>query len=159
VDGIVRYTDKITTDRQRVNVILDNVVRGGVDHPADTQIDTIMLWRRGGSFLTAVLMDSIPDTAVPPFIDTVSDADLILTNKVLEENNDPPPAGASRILFGPDATGHFFMLVDGYRLYVSKAYEDKENRVENWDPLSFALVGDGSARAVAGIALASAIFA
>lgn len=156
-DGIVLYTAKITTDRQRINLTTTNVIQGGVNHPGDTQIDKLMVWRRGSAFTTAVLVDTINDTTASPYLDDNSDATLVLTNKLLETDNDIPPTGATRVLFGPDATGHFFMIVDGYRLYISKPYEDTENRVENWPKLGFAIIGDGSARAVAGLATATQI--
>jgi hypothetical protein len=156
-DGIVQYTTAITTDRQRINLTTTNVIQGGANHPGDAQIDKLMIWRRGSAFTTAVLVDTISDTVASPYLDDNSDATLVLTNKLLETDNDVPPTGTTRIVFGPDATGHFFMIVNGYRLYISKPYEDTENRVENWPALGFALVGDGSSRAVAGIATATQI--
>lgn len=156
-DGVVLYTAKLTTNRQRINLTTTNVIQGGAAHPGDTQIDKLMIWRRGSAFTTAVLVDEINDTTASPYLDNTSDSTLVLTNKLLETDNDKPPTGTSRVLFGPDATGHFFMIVDGYRLYISKPYEDTENRVENWPALGFALIGDGSARAVAGIATSTQI--
>jgi len=154
-NGVVLYTTKLTTNRQRINLTTTNVREGGANHPGDTQINRMMIWRRGGSFTTAVLVATIPDTDANPYLDNTSDETLVLTNQLLETDNDIPPAGATRVLFGPSASGHFFMIVDGYRLYFSKAYERLENRVENWPALSFAIIGDGSARAVAGIATAT----
>lgn len=151
-DGVVLYTTAVTTNRQRINLTTTNVIQGGANHPGDAQIDTLMIWRRGSAFDTAVLVDEIADTTASPYLDNNSDSTLVLTNIVLETDNDMPPTGTTRVLFGPDATGHFFMIVDGYRLYISKGYENRDNRVENWPALGFAIVGDGSARAVAGAA-------
>jgi len=157
VDGVVLYTTAIATNRQRINLTTTNVIQGGANHPGDTQIDTLQIWRRGGAFSTAVLVDEIADTTASPYLDNNSDSTLVLTNKLLETDNDIPPAGTTRVLFGPDATGHFFMIVDGYRLYISKGYEDGENRVENWPALGFAIIGDGSTRAVTGAATSTQI--
>ena len=228
-DGVVLYTTKLATNRQRINVITSNVREGSValsgttianatttiigvgtqflteltvgdrislssaptsyatvltivsalslttavslgdgtvqtltrrdggSHPGDTQIDRMMVWRKGGTFVNAVLVDKIPDTNVSPYLDNTSDATLILDVKQLETDNDVPPTGATRILFGPSATGHFFMIVNGFRLYISKSYERLENRVENWPAEGFAVIGDGSADAVVGIANATQI--
>ena len=156
-DRIILGTTKITTNRQRINLTTTNVREGGANHPGDTQIDRLMVWRKGGSFTNYVLVDEIADTAASPFLDNFSDATLVLTNQLLETDNDVPPTGTTRVLFGPGGQGHLFMLVDGYRLYFSKGYERLENRAENWGYLNFGIVGDGSARAVAGIATASQI--
>lgn len=153
-DGVVLYTTPLTVDRQRVDVTISNVVQGGAAHPGDAQITSLMIWRRGGTFTTAVLVDTIADTSVSPYEDATSDATLLLTNRLLETDNDVPPTGATRVLFGPNASGQFFMIVNGHRLYESKGYEDAENRVENWPSLAFSLIGDGSAQAVAGLATA-----
>lgn len=156
-DGIVLYTAKLLTDRQPITLDLTNITQGGANHPGDDQIDMIQVWRRGGNFTTAVLVAEVSDTGSGSFIDGNSDATLVLTNVLLETDNDVLPAGTTRVLFGPDGTGSFYMLVDGYRLYKSKPYEDKENRVENWPALAFAFVGDGSARALAGIATSTQV--
>lgn len=157
-DGIVLYTAKLATNRQRINLTTTNVREGGANHPGDTQIDRLMIWRKGGVFTTAVRVATIPDTDVSPYLDNTSDATLILDVKKLETDNDlPPAAGTTRVLFGPSATGHFFMIVDGFRLYISKSYERLENRVENWPAEGFAVIGDGSADAIAGIASATQI--
>lgn len=155
--GVPQYTTKLVTNRQRINLQVSNVREGGENHPGDSQIDRMMIWRRGGSFVSAVHVATIPDTHESPYLDNTSDETLILDAKNLELDNDMPPTGTTRILFGPSATGHFFMIVDGYRLYISKPYERLENRVENWPAASFALIGDGSARAVAGIASSTQI--
>lgn len=156
-DGVVLYTTKLATNRQRINVTTSNVREGGANHPGDTQIDRMMIWRKGGAFTTGVRVATIPDTDASPYLDNTSDATLILDVKKLETDNDRPPTGTTRVLFGPSATGHFFIIVDGYRLYISKSYERLENRVENWPADGFAIVSDGSARAVAGIATATQI--
>ncbi len=155
--GVVLYTSKLTTNRQRINLTTSNVIVGGTNHPVDSQIDRMMIWRKGSAFINAVRVATIPDTDASPYLDNISDATLVLDVQKLEMDNDIPPSGTSRVLFGPSATGHFFMIVNGYRLYISKSYERLENRVENWPALSFALIGDGSARAVAGIASATQI--
>lgn len=155
--GVVQYTAKLTTNRQRINLTTSNVVEGGANHPGDTQIDRMVVCRRGGSFVSAVRVATIPDTDASPYLDNTSDETLILGAQTLELDNDLPPTGTTRVLFGPSATGHFFMIVDGYRLYISKSYERLENRVENWPANSFAIIGDGSARAVAGVASATQI--
>lgn len=150
-DDVVQYTTKVTTDRQRLVVDLSNVIQGGANFPvADTHIDTIMLWRRGGIFTTAVLVAELPITTPALYTDTTSDATLVLTNKLLETDNDPPPTGDTRVLFGPNASGNFFMIVNGQRIYISKPYEDKENRVENWPKNAFMIAGDGVEEALAG---------
>ena len=159
-DRIVQYTLPLRVDRQRPVLTITNVVQGGADHPGDAQIDTLMVWRRGGAFPDTVLVDELTDI-IPAntFTDTLSDSTLALTNEVLETDNDPPPAGSTRVLFGPGASGHLFMLVDGHKCYFSKAFERRENRAENWGADNYVLIGDGSARAVAGLATASRILA
>lgn len=156
-DRVILGTTKLTTNRQRINITTTNVREGGANHPGDAQIDRLMIWRKGGSFTNYVLVDEIADTATSPFLDNFSDATLVLTNQLLETDNDVPPMGTTRVLFGPGGQGHLFMLVDGYRLYFSKGYERLENRAENWGYRNFAIIGDGSARGVAGIATASQI--
>lgn len=156
-DGIVLYTTAIAVNRQRVNLTISNVVQGGAAHPGDSQIDTLMIYRQGGVFATAVLVDEIADISASPYTDSTSDATLVLSPIQLELDNNIPPIGSTRVLFGPDATGHFFLLVDGYRLYISKPYEDRENRVENWPTLGFAVCADGSNKALAGAADATQI--
>jgi hypothetical protein len=154
---VVRYTAKLTTNRQRINLTTSNVIQGGANHPGDAQIDRMMIWRKGSAFITAVLVATIPDTDTSPYLDNTSDATLVLNAQTLETDNDTPPGGTTRVLFGPSASGHFFLIVDGYRLYISKSYERLENRVENWPANGFAIIGDGSARAVVGIASATQI--
>jgi hypothetical protein len=156
--GIVQYTVPLTTNRQRISLTISNVVQGGANHPGDTQIDHMMIWRKGGIFDTAVLVDEIPDTAPSPYVDAISDATLVLRTPQLELDNDLPPTGTTRFLFGPDATGHLFMIIDGYRLHFCKPYEDGENRADNWPKDAFALIGDGSYKAVTGIAQATQTF-
>ena len=156
-DRVIRATAKITTNRQRINLTTTNVREGGANHPGDAQIDRLMVWRKGSAFLNYVLVATINDTTASPFLDNFSDATLALTNQLLETDNDVPPTGTTRVLFGPGAQGHLFMIVDGYRLYFSKGYERLENRAENWGFRNFAIVGDGSARAVAGIATATQV--
>lgn len=156
-DSVVQFTTALRTNRQRINLTTTNVRESGANHPGDTQIDQIMIWRKGGTFETAVHVATILDTAASPYLDNTSDATLVLRERRLETDNDIPPTGTTRILFGPSAAGHLFMIVDGYRLYFSKPYERLENRAENWGANNFALIGDGSAVAVAGIASAAQI--
>lgn len=150
-DRVVLFTTKLLVDRQRVTVTLSNVAQGGANHPGDTQIDQMMLWRRGGAFENPQHVANFVDTTTS-YTDSIADATLVLNPKVLETDNDVPPTGTSRIIFGPDAQGHYFMLVDGIRLYFSKPYEDLECRFDNWPYEQFALIGDGSQKAVGGIA-------
>lgn len=156
VDFTVLQTVPITVDRQRVNLDISNVRTGGANVAGTTiaeQVDTIMVWRKGGTFLSHVLVDEIPFTAGSPYLDNTSDETLILTNLLLELDNDLPPVdttGSQRVIFGPDGTGHYFMIVDGYKLYFCKPYETLENRIEDWPRLNFAFVGDGSSKALAG---------
>jgi hypothetical protein len=154
---VVQYTTPIYTNRQRISLDISNVLQGGAAHPGDSQIDWIMIWRKGGIFTEPVLVTQILDTAASPWVDATSDATLLLRPQVLETDNDAPPTGATRVVFGPGGSGHLFMLVDGYRLYFSKGYERLENRAENWGRYNFAIIGDRSSRAVAGIATATQI--
>lgn len=155
--GAVLYTSKLTVNRQRVNVDISNLIEGGAAHPGDSQIDQIMLFRRGGTFATATLTETISDTASSPHLDEVTENSLLLLDAVtsLETDNDLPPTGSTRVLFGPDAQGVLFMIVDGVRIYFSKAFEDGENRAENWGTNNFFLAGDGAQRAIVGIATES----
>lgn len=159
LDGneIIQYTAAVTTNRQRITLDISNVVQGGAAHPGDAQIDWIMVWRKGGIFTEPVLVSQILDTAASPYLDATSDATLLLRPQILENDNDPPPSGTTRVLFGPGSGGHLFMIVNGHRLYFSKGYERLENRAENWGRDNYAVVGDGSARAVAGIATATQV--
>ena len=152
-DGAVLYTTKVPVDRHRVNVDISNIIQGGANHPGDTQIDQIMLFRRGSAFPTATLAETLNDTATSPHLDAIADNTLLLLDAVttLETDNDVPPSGSSRVLFGPDAQGVLFLIVDGVRIYFSKAFEVNENRAENWGRLNFFLAGDGAQRAVAGL--------
>ena len=156
-------TTEITVSAALGNGTAQNITAHGANHPGDAQIDRLMLWCKGGIFPNYVLVDEIADTAASPYLMNTSEATLILTNQILETDNDippggnTPPAGSTRVLFGPGGQGHLFMIADGYRLYFSKGYERLENRAENWGYRNFAIVGDGSARAVAGIATASQI--
>jgi hypothetical protein len=151
--GVTLYTAPLVVDRQRVNLTTTNVLIGGANNPGEGQ-DQMMIFRKGGIFPTAVLVDTVVTTAgTSPYLDHTSDATLVLTNKLLEIDNDPPPTATStRVLFGPDASGHFFMIVDGFKLYIAKPYERLENRAGNWPADGFALVGDGSTKALAGAA-------
>jgi hypothetical protein len=156
--GVVLYTSPLVVDRQRVNLTTTNVRSGGANNPGDAQVDKLMIFRKGGIFTTSVLVDTIAIAALSPYLDHTSDATLVLTNIALETDNDvPPTAAATRFIFGPDGSGHYFMVVDGYRLYICKPYETLENRVENWPALGFALIGDGSTQAVAGLATTTQI--
>ncbi len=156
--GVVLYTTPLLVDRQRVNLTTTNVATGGANNPGDAQSDKLMIFRKGGIFTTAVLVDTINANAASPYLDDNSDETLVLTSIELETDNDvPATATATRVVFGPDASGHLFMIVDGYKLFISKPYETLENRAENWPALGFALIGDGSVRAVAGLATTTQI--
>jgi len=143
--GAVLYTTPITTDRQRVTVTTSNIV-----NPSDAQIDTMQLWCRGRQFSSAILVEEVADSSTS-ITDDNSDSTLALTAELLETDNDVPPTGTTRVLFGPDATGHLFMIVDGHKLYFTKPFEDEENRADNWPADQFALIGDGSQRGLAGL--------
>ncbi len=151
--GVVLYTAPLVVDRQRVNLTTTNVRTGGANNPGDSQNDRLLIFRKGGIFTTAVLVDTITSNDPSPYLDAKSDATLVLTNIQLETDNDVPPAATTtRVIFGPDGSGHFFMIVDGFKLYISKPYERLENRADNWPAKGFALVGDGSTQVVAGLA-------
>lgn len=154
---IVQFTPPLRTNRQRITINTTNIRQGGANHPGDAQITHWMLWRKGGTFPDPVLVTEVLDTTASPTIDNFSDATLALAPKTLETDNDLPPTGGTRMLFGPGSGGHLFMIVDGYRLYFSKGYERLENRVENWGRNNFAIIGDGSAKAVTGVALGSRV--
>lgn len=151
----VRYTTPLTVDRQRVSVTTTNVRRGGANASGDAQIDTLILYRRiNGGF--SVNIDEIAYTAASPYLDTVSVFATSL-NEVLEDTpefpgseaeNDLPPA--FDLLFGPGATNRLFGLV-GNTCYFSKAWQQHENRAENWPPLQNFLVAGGSERALTGL--------
>lgn len=147
-DGAVLYTTPLLVDRQRVTVTLTNIDNPGSQ--IDGQIDTIQIWRRGGNFSSAILVDEIADIT-GSFTDNFSDSTLALVPTLLETDNDTPPTGSSRVIFGPDATGHLFMIVNGHRLYICKPFEADENRADNWPADGFALIGDGSQRAITGL--------
>lgn len=152
----VRYTTALAVDRQRTSITITNVREGGVDHPGDTQITHMILYRRinGGN---SVNIDEFVDTTANPYVDDVSVAATVL-NGVLESTIDSPGNEAENdrpllgdVIFGPGATNRLFMLQGANRLYFSKSWEKNENRAENWPPNNFALVGDGSQRALAGV--------
>ncbi len=152
-DGVVLYTTPLISDRQGINLDLTNIITGGANNPGDAQSNKIMIFRKGGIFTTAVLVDIIDANSAATYLDNTADATLALNPISLELDNDVPPTGStSRVIFGPDGSGHYFMIVDGYKLYISKPYETLENRIENWPSLGFALVGDGSSQCVAGFA-------
>ncbi len=148
--GVVQFTAPLFVDRQQVLLTIGNVqnVTGG-----DPQITTLMLWRLGGVFTTPALVASIAMPGSGFYTDVTSDQTLVLTNKFLETDNDTPPGvGKSRVMFGPDGAGHLYLIVDGTLLYMSKAYETLENRADNWPKNGYVIVGDGTARALAGAA-------
>lgn len=154
-ESFVRYTTKLAVDRSRVTITTANIAQGGVDHPGDPQIDLMIIYRRidGGN---SVNIDEILDNAAA-YVDSVSVAGTLL-NEVLEDTpdspgseaeNDLPPLGD--YLFGPGALNRLFMLQGKNRCYVSKAWQRNEHRAENWPPLDFFLVGDGSQQALSGV--------
>lgn len=149
-NNVVQYSAPLIAARHPLILNLANQIEGGLSHPGDTQIDRIWVYRKGGALTSVLRSLDVPDNTRYA-IDTTADSDLIATTLVLESDNNVPPTGTTRVLFGPDAAGHFFMLVNEHRLYFSKAFETNENRVENWPPLNFALIGDGSQKAMAGI--------
>jgi hypothetical protein len=155
-DFTVLHTLPLTVDRQRISIDISNIRTGGVNSPARAaaeEIDTIIIYRQGGTFTSYVKVAEIPFTTASPYIDTISDETLVLTADTLELDNDLPPidtTNSQRYIFGPDGTGHYFMIVDGYKLYFCKPYETLENRIENWPRLNFAFIGDGSSKAIAG---------
>ena len=146
-----RYTTELAVARHPVIVNLTNMIEGGTAHPGDTQIDRIWVYRKGG-VLTSILRTLDATDTVSHVVDTSADSDLLATTLTLETDNNVPPTGTTRVVFGPDAAGHLFLLIDEHRLYFSKAFETNENRVENWPSLNYALIGDGSQKALAGIA-------
>lgn len=154
-DGTVRYTTPIITNRQRVTITTTNVAQTGADHPGDGQIDLMVFYRRidGGN---SVKIAEVSDAALD-YTDNISVAGSAL-NQVLEDTpdspgseaeNDIPPLGD--VVFGPGALNRLFMLQGKNRCYVSKVWEQNEHRAENWPPLNFFLVGDGSQKALTGI--------
>lgn len=150
--GEVAYTTPLMVDRRSVVLNLTNVAEGGAAHPGQGKIDTIQIWRRGGAFSSAILVDEIPDTQTE-YTDNIADSTLVTAGfETLEvDNHMPPAAERTRILFGPDAAGYLFMLIDGHRLYFSKPFEADEFRAENWPEEQYMLISDGSQRAVGGI--------
>ena len=156
-NNVVQYTTKLAVARHPVILNVTNLIEGGSAHPGDTQIDRIWAYRKGGALTSILRTLDAPDT-VSHAMDTTADSALLATTLTLEIDNNMPPTGTTRILFGPDAAGHLFLLVDGHRLYFSKAFDANENRAENWPTLNFALIGDGSQIARAGIAQDTNVF-
>ena len=150
--GVAQYTTPIITDRQRITVTVSNITS-----PSDTQIDQLSFWRRSPTFSTAQFLADQSDITTT-FTDNNSDVTLLANTILLSLDNDVPPTGATRVLFGPNATGHLFMIVNGHRLHFSKPFEDSESRGENWPSSQFALIGDGSHLALAGIATDTEVF-
>jgi len=147
---VIQWTTPLTTDRQRITVTLTNVAQGGANHPGDGQIDKLWLFRRGSQFTEGVRVVELAD-GTTTYTDGICDATLLLDPIVLEADNDPPPT-ALTVVFGPGGFNRLFGLTDGYRLRYSKQWELDENRAENWPSTFDVGIGNGSMRAVGGIA-------
>ena len=115
--GVAQYTTPIITDRQRITVTVSNITS-----PSDTQIDQLSFWRRSPTFSTAQFLADQSDITTT-FTDNNSDVTLLANTILLSLDNDVPPTGATRVLFGPNATGHLFMIVNGHRLRYRYTYE------------------------------------
>lgn len=147
-DDLVLWTDKITVDRQRVNVTITNVIQGGANHPGDTQIDRIRIYRRidGGE---ALFIADIADTASSPYLDEVLIEQALLLADSLETDNDVPPTDGV-YLFGPGGHNRLFLIIPPNELAFSKAWESDENRAENWPENYRARAGDDSEELMSG---------
>ena len=147
-NGAVLWTGKLLTNRQRITVTLSNI-----SSPADAQIDKLWLYRRDPNFPAGIRVAEI-NTGTASYTDNNSDVVLALSPLTLEIDNDLPPTGET-VVYGPGASNRFFMLVNGYRLRFSKAWERNYNRAENWPLDNDAGIGDGSQRALAGVLTAT----
>ncbi len=146
-DDQVVYTTAIDVDRQRTSITTTNVIQGGANHPGDTQITHMRLYRsidKGDALQIA----EIADTTASPYVDAVSVASTLLTRTLEADNHVPPSA---RVVFGPGGQNRLFLLFGQNDLAYSKAFEDDENRAENHPPTFRTKIGDGSERALAGM--------
>ncbi len=146
-DEQVVYTTALDVDRQRVSLTTSNVIQGGANHPGDTQITHMRLYRSIDEG-DALQIDEIVDTTASPYVDDVSVASTLLS-RVLESDNNVPPT--ARRVFGPGNQNRLFALVGQNDLYCSKAWEPNENRAENWPSTFRTKIGDGSEYAYAGL--------
>ena len=144
------WTQKIELKRHAPDISFGNILS-----PADTQINEIVLYRRGGKLpstvgneLGAYMVDRIIDSTVV-YRDRLGDS-LLFTRESLEVDNDPPPSNAV-VMFGPGAYARAFAIYDRNKVAFSKAWEEDESRGENWPQDSFFLVGDGSYEALNGL--------
>ena len=161
-NGVVVYTTPLVVDRQRVTVTITNVREGGANHPGDTQIDRLLLFRRINSGPSIKIVE-MADTTANPYTDSITVFSTLLFPTLEdtpgsagdETTNNLPPAIA--VLFGGGASHRFFGLVGVNDLYFSKAWEVNENRIENWPPLNRLKVGTGSEQALVGIETDSAV--
>jgi len=153
--GIARYSTPLVVDREPVILNVSAMRMGGSAAPTDSQIDTIDIYRLGGSITSAariVQVASSATSAARRTLDTTNDADLLLSTTFLETDNDVPPANTRRrVLFGPGALNRFFMIVGRNNLYYSKAWESDESRAENWPPNFRLQVSDGTEEALNGV--------
>ncbi len=148
-DFLTIYSKPIVSDRCRVNVYIGHVTEGGESHPGGGAIDTILLYRRVNNG-NAVLIASFPHTTATPFLDDITQLETALS-PLLENDNDEFPGNAHAV-FGPGASNRLFAMVGRNQVNFSKAWEDEENRAENW-PRNFNFnVGDGSEYGMNGIA-------
>lgn len=147
--GATLWTSNLTTDRQRITVTLSNVAQGGGDHPGDTQIDKMWLYRRTVNYPDGIRVAEMDDTTTS-YTDNNSEAVLALSPLTLEVDNDVPPTGGT-FVWGPGATNRLWLIANGFRVRFSKAWERNYNRAENWPLDNEAQVGDGGQRAVCGL--------
>lgn len=149
-DGLTIYSEPIVSDRRRIHVYIGHVTEGGESHPGgSTLIDNILLYRRVNNG-EAVLIARFPHTTATPFLDDITQLETALS-PTLETDNDQPPSGG-HCIFGPGASNRLFLVVGRNQVNFSKVWQDGENRAENW-PRNFNFnIGDGSEKAMCGIA-------
>lgn len=153
-DDEVIYTTALEVDRRRVTLTLSNVIPGGADHPGDTQIDRILVYRSIDEG-EAVRIATLSDLTATTYTDSRLVQDTLLA-ETLETDNNLAPNGA--VVFGPGALNRLFMIVGRNKLRFSKAWESDENRVENWPTNFQANIGDGSEEAFTGLVSDSTAF-